>query len=59
MPKTKVKVGYVNAQHDINPDLDAEIEKFFKGLGFTWAGSGIFLVKPWTRELSFEKEQKN
>lgn len=59
MPKTKLTVRYVNPQHDINPDLDEEIEKFFKSLGFKCLGSGIDLVEPFERDIAFEKEQKN
>jgi len=59
MPKTKLTVRYVNPQHDINKDLDYEIEKFFKSLGFEWIGSGVDLCDPWERDIAFEKEQKD
>ena len=55
---TKLTVRYVNPQHDIDVDLDNEIEKFFKTLGFRWWASGIDLVKPFERDIAFEKEQK-
>lgn len=58
MSKTKLTVRYVNPQHDIDPDFDNEIEKFAKSLGFKWIGSGIFVVKPFWRDIAFEKEQK-
>lgn len=59
MPNTILTVRYVNPQHDINPDLDREIGKFFKGLGFAWTGSGIDLCEPYERDIAFEKEQKD
>lgn len=58
MPKTRLTVRYVNPQHDIDVDLDNEIEKFFKNLGFKWTGQGIDLVEPFERDIAFEKEQK-
>lgn len=58
MPKTRLTVNYVNPQHDIDVNLDEEIEKFFKSLGFKWTGSGIDLVKPFERDIAFEKEQE-
>ncbi len=58
MPKTKLTVRYINAQYDIDLDLDNEIEKAFKNLGFRRWASGIDLVEPFERDLSFEKEQE-
>ena len=58
MSKTKLVVRYVNPQHDIDIDLDNEIEKAFKNLGFERWASGIDLVEPFERDLSFEKEQE-
>lgn len=55
---TRLTVRYVNPQHDIDVDLDNEIEKFFKNLGFEWTGSGIDLVEPFERDICFDKEQK-
>ncbi len=58
MSKTKLTVKYINSQHDIDVDLDNEIEKAFKNLGFRGWASGIDLVEPFERDLSFEKEQE-
>lgn len=57
MPKTRLTVKYVNPQHDIDVDLDREIEKFFKSLGFEWDGQGFDLVEPFERDISFRKEK--
>ena len=58
MSKTELTVRYINPQHDIDLDLDREIEKTFKRLGFEWCGEGIDLVEPFERDIVFDKEQK-
>jgi len=58
MSKTRLTVKYINPQHDIDVDLDNEIEKFFKKLGFEWCGQGIELYEPFEKDIEFEKEEQ-
>lgn len=58
MSLIKVTVKYISPDHDIDINLDREVELFFKGLGFTWLGSGIHCVNPFERTIDFEKEWK-
>ncbi|KKK85813.1 hypothetical protein LCGC14_2769470 [marine sediment metagenome] len=58
MPKTKLTVKYINSQQDIDVDLDREIYRTFKRLGFEFCGEGIDLIEPFERDIDFEKEQE-